>query len=190
MTSRATESESTTPANVPFSSGGANSTIPSGRVRGALTRIGGEMGRLGFIAATVLAVTTMVGAPTPALAKPAPLTTDCKGAYLFKAGTSGRAAGFVVSMEPTWRARVIPAHGGTDAVWAELWGCVRYPAVTPRQGESLYQQLYCHIKYGYSSHFGGSTWDLEAFRPVIPWNEVKNGVFRHKCNWTSADRSS
>ena len=150
------------------------------------------MRRLGFIAATVLAVTTTVGAPTPALAKPAPLTTDCKGAYLSKAGTSGRGAGFVVSMLPTWRARVIPAHGGTDVVWAELWRCVRYPAVTPRQGESLYQQLYCHIKYGYpdprGGYFGGLTWELEASRPVIPWNEVISGVVSHKCNWTSADR--
>jgi hypothetical protein len=118
-----------------------------------------------------------------------PTDQTCNSKWMSAAGTRGERATFDISLRPTWRARVLLAQGGTDRVWHDLWGCVRggYPGarLTPAQGESVYQQLYCHIKYGYLPSGGGPTWDLEAHRPPISWDRITNPfkARQHSCNW-------
>jgi hypothetical protein len=129
-----------------------------------------------------------VGASGPAMAA-VPTTNSCKNTWIYATGTTGVGAGFVVSARPSIRARLLNAHVWTNTIWDIMWRCVPggYPGakVTPAQGESLYQQLYCHIKWGRPPRFGGDTWDLEASRPPISWDRIigLRKFLQHKCNW-------
>jgi hypothetical protein len=135
-----------------------------------------------------IAAVTATGGGAPAQAA-VPTDQRCNSPWMSEAGTRGSGASFEISLRPTWKSRVVRANGGTDRIWDALWHCVRggYPGarLTPAQGESVYQQLYCHVKYGYPPSGGGPTWDLEAHRPPIAWDRITVPInaYQHKCNW-------
>lgn len=104
-------------------------------------------------------------------------------------GSKGSGSTYEVSSYPSSHGRSLPADGGTDRYWHDMWECLA-PAggyngarLSPSQGESLYQQLWCHIRY--NTFGGGDTWDLEAHRPPITWDRIRNPAraASHKCNW-------
>jgi hypothetical protein len=80
------------------------------------------------------------------------------------------------------------AHAKTAVIWDELQARTPLPAeLTTDQRWSMYKQLYCHVRYAIWTELpgvegGGPTWDMEAERPDIPWDEVDD-VRTHKCNW-------
>lgn len=91
-----------------------------------------------------------------------------------------------VTVVPTAEARYADADEATDEIWHDLHYRTPVPHdLTEDQVESMKKQLWCHIEYNTGGIVGGPTWDLEAERPNIPWDEVKDPreVEDHKCNW-------
>jgi hypothetical protein len=82
------------------------------------------------------------------------------------AGTEGAGVGSDISFMPTDDTRYI-GRFFTNNVWATLQGCAPFPYLTDTQWQSVYQQFLCHVYYGVG-HFGGSSFDFEAWRPVDP----------------------
>ncbi|MDF3148269.1 MULTISPECIES: DUF2599 domain-containing protein [unclassified Streptomyces] len=76
-----------------------------------------------------------------------------------------------------------------DRIWDELLERTPLPAdLTDDQRDSMYKQLWCHVRYAIGGEIrgeGGPTWDLEAERPNIPWDEITDisEAMEHKCNW-------
>lgn len=73
-----------------------------------------------------------------------------------------------------------------EAMWDELTSRTPFPDdLTEDQLESLFKQLWCHAQYAATPIIGGPTWDLEADRPNIPWEDVQGigDVYEHECNW-------
>ncbi|MQY16842.1 hypothetical protein SRB5_70450 [Streptomyces sp. RB5] len=81
----------------------------------------------------------------------------------------------------------------TEDMWAKMQHRIPLPAeVTADQRDSMYKQLWCHVRWDIFTEFpvvgpegGGPTWDLEAERENIPWDEIDDvaDVQRHQCNW-------
>ncbi|MEV0634310.1 hypothetical protein AB0I77_04890 [Streptomyces sp. NPDC050619] len=103
----------------------------------------------------------------------------------------------VVTIKPTslayfvWAgpAETLAENSPTTKIWNEIEERTPLPDdLTSDQRESLYKQLWCHLKYALPGEkFGGHTWDLEADRPNIPWGDVEGpiDVNAHTCNWGS-----
>jgi hypothetical protein len=89
---------------------------------------------------------------------------------------------FVVNLWITEYSSEDATEEDTDEMWAELLERTPLPdELTEDQSESLYKQLWCHAAYARDG-LGGGTWDLEAGRDNIPWDQVGD-VAEHKCNW-------
>jgi hypothetical protein len=82
------------------------------------------------------------------------------------AGTVGAGVAADISFAPTDKARYL-GRFNPNAVWADLQGCAPFPYLTNEQQESIYEQMVCHLEGGVG-HLGGSTFDFEAWRPVMP----------------------
>jgi hypothetical protein len=82
------------------------------------------------------------------------------------AGTVGAGIGADVSFAPTDEARYL-GRLNPGAVWASLQGCAPVPYLTNDEQDSMYEQLVCHLEGGVA-HLGGSTFDFEAWRPIVP----------------------
>ncbi|MFI5529964.1 LGFP repeat-containing protein [Kitasatospora sp. NPDC051853] len=71
--------------------------------------------------------------------------------------------------------------------WKQVWSnTLMFPHATQGEMHSTYEQLYCHASYSYSNgdggHWGGATWDLEAWRyDMVPYDAGK--ALQTKCNW-------
>ena len=64
--------------------------------------------------------------------------------------------------------------------------CAPYPQdLSADQGESMYKQYVCHVRYNQGGRRGGDTWDFESWRPNISWDDVLGPIdaLRHECNW-------
>jgi len=108
--------------------------------------------------------------------------------WMTRAGGIGSGADFVVSLQPTFRARVfgrgrnIVGKRFVEYIWRDLNRCVQFPDdLLASQRESLNKQLVCHVEYAVARPVGGNTWDLEAKRSNVPWPAVINPT--HTCNW-------
>ena len=117
----------------------------------------------------------------PAPATIPPLST-CRSPWMTNAGSAGTGSTFNVSFTPTEYTRLLGRSipFGTKLIWSDLRACAPFPSdLADIQLDSLYQQLDCHVQFGYPG-FGGDTFDLEAFRPTntnpITW-------VRKRCNW-------
>ncbi|WP_157902934.1 DUF2599 domain-containing protein [Streptomyces jeddahensis] len=72
----------------------------------------------------------------------------------------------------------------TDQIWDRATEKTPLPAsVSADERESMYKQLWCHVKFNLEGIKGGHTWDLEAAHPNVSWERVNNGVKDHGCNW-------
>jgi hypothetical protein len=97
--------------------------------------------------------------------------------------------GITVSLIPSMEAYLLNGDQATDAMWAAL--DLRTPLpddLTPDQLDSLKKQLWCHAEYATPETeegwgFGGKSWDLEADRPNVSWDVVKQRIRDHQCNW-------
>ncbi len=165
---------------VPFRMPASNST------KGRRTVVASS--RRGVVAVAV--GIAMLGVAAPVAAGP-PLTKRCKSSLMDMAGWSGSGSSFEVSTRPTKAGRNLNADRDTGDYWQDMWNCVdggyRAARLSNSQGESLYQQLWCHIRYNFDGRFGGETWDLEAHRPPISWARLNDP--RHQCNWSDSDGS-
>lgn len=70
--------------------------------------------------------------------------------------------------------------------WRQVWANTPFfPDATEAEANSAYKQMYCHAAYAFpkpgGGHFGGPTWDLETWRPDIPWDSGE--ALRTQCNW-------
>ncbi|MGH9000331.1 MAG: DUF2599 domain-containing protein [Acidimicrobiia bacterium] len=141
------------------------------------------------------ATLTLLALAPAAEARPS-LTRMCNSDLIVEAGSTGSGSSFEVSSRPRDAARDLDADGGTDLYWNDMWDCVnggyRGAGLSDSQGESLYQQLWCHINFEFGGQFGGDTWDLEARRPPIPWDQVRSPrrAYEHECNWDEAGNPS
>lgn len=90
----------------------------------------------------------------------------CHNPWMTAAGTLGAGVGADISFAPTDRARYL-GRFTPDAVWANLQGCAPFPYLTNDEQDSMYEQMLCHLEGGVL-HFGGSTFDFEAWRPIVP----------------------
>ncbi|WP_186762658.1 DUF2599 domain-containing protein [Lentzea tibetensis] len=89
---------------------------------------------------------------------------------------------FTASMWPTQYARTV-GGGAMEEMWRKLIERTPLPpSLDGNQLESLRKQLWCHAQYARTPQLGGPTWDIEASRPNISWDAVRN-VAAHKCNW-------
>ncbi len=90
----------------------------------------------------------------------------CHSPWMTSAGTLGAGVGADVSFAPTDRARYL-GRFSPDSVWVNLQGCAPFPYLTKDEQDSMYEQMLCHLEGGVA-HLGGSTFDFEAWRPVVP----------------------
>lgn len=93
-----------------------------------------------------------------------------------KAGTGSASK---VSFLPTARARLgtLFPRAPDDYVdmWTELQNCIGgFPAMNGAQLDRIYKQMVCHAWYGIESHFGGDTWDFEAWYEPGDWSSALN----------------
>ncbi|OAH10238.1 DUF2599 domain-containing protein [Streptomyces jeddahensis] len=98
----------------------------------------------------------------------------------------------VVTILPTDKAKGLDVAAIVDAYTAQIWDHVttRLPrpgSVTDDQAESLYKQLWCHVRFNAYGIRGGHTWDLEAERPNIDWELVTEDIAIHGCNWGTTE---
>lgn len=82
----------------------------------------------------------------------------------------------------TWAASLPGSADVADGVYRELHECLRqhrlvHPVVL--SWDSIWQQIRCHAFYHWTG-LGGSTWDLEGFRPDNPSGHLSP---LHGCNW-------
>jgi hypothetical protein len=106
----------------------------------------------------------------------------CDNPWMTSAGSVGAGIGADVSFAPTDRARYL-GRFNPEAVWASLQGCEPLPYLTNDEYNSMYQQLVCHLEGGVA-HFGGSTFDFEAWRPEVP---AFTSLVTAHCNPTRGD---
>jgi hypothetical protein len=142
--------------------------------------------RLSRDASLVAAASLMLAAagPTPSQARVSP-DKKCSGSRLIsEAGVSGNGSGLEISVRPKALFR-IAGDSVVDVGWNDLSRCVRIPTISRAQRDSLYKQLACHARYGKLpiATFGGPTWDLEAWRPDIPWDQVYD--LTKRCAWVN-----
>lgn len=105
--------------------------------------------------------------------------TACQGStWVTSTRTIGDGVGTYVQVDPTGTARLSTLNSGLEndptylAIWEDVKRCTGLGrGMTGSQRHSLYMQLACHARYGVSSRFGGDTWDLEAWRNDVPWDE-------------------
>ncbi|MCX5384177.1 DUF2599 domain-containing protein [Streptomyces sp. NBC_00083] len=76
--------------------------------------------------------------------------------------------------------------------WKQVWSNIQpFPNANQTRTQSVYDQLLCHADFSYSDprtdgdHFGGPTWDLEAWRPELTGdNDAKlKTMLSSRCNW-------
>ncbi|MFF3002272.1 hypothetical protein ACFVTF_05615 [Kitasatospora sp. NPDC057940] len=78
-------------------------------------------------------------------------------------------------------------------LWDEVWSLAPYPKGLEAQDKanSIGKQMWCHALWSFDipikGRLGGDTWDLESWRPDIPWSRITSAteVWKHKCNWDS-----
>jgi hypothetical protein len=108
--------------------------------------------------------------------------------WMTRAGGMGSGRSFVVSILPTKRARAVGrlynplGEPFITYIWRDVRRCVQFPSdLVSYQRASIYKQLACHIEYGVATPLGGNTWDLEAFRGDVSWDEALKP--RNGCQW-------
>ena len=124
---------------------------------------------------------------------------DCDGNFVNKVGINWNVEGTVyesIHVKPSWAARfsVLSIFGGpgafASATTATAWtmynqirDCLEEEDLLDdtnvRSWTGIWQQLHCHIVYNLLG--GGSTWDLEGFRPSN-WVGYLNPT--EECNWS------
>jgi hypothetical protein len=111
------------------------------------------------------------------------LTSLCSSPWMSSAGSVGSGFGFEVSFVPSQRTRYLARFvpGAYDDIWGDLQRCTSFRGLSPLQMVSMYEQMVCHVFYGVA-RLGGSTFDFEAWRPVVSAEETLN-VASHECNW-------
>lgn len=115
------------------------------------------------------------------------LDKRCSSNYMSKAGRKLTAEGWKISMRPTLRARLFARTRGIwNSMWRDLQKCVKFPPLSARQRQSLFEQMACHAKWGVTVFQGGRTWDYEAWRPSIGLDRALGGLTPpdHRCNWS------
>lgn len=85
--------------------------------------------------------------------------------------------------------------GELSDMWAEINGRTPFQEhFTEDQIDSIYKQYVCHAQVAYfAEEVGGKigdSWDFEAWRPNIPWEQVWGGLPVHECNWGGDDYDS
>jgi hypothetical protein len=144
--------------------------------------------RLMVVMAMVGALVGTLGTDYANAANKVSYWSKCSGTWVSRVSVVGHGRNLVISMTPTTAARVMPPpirllRRTYNQVWDEIWRCVRYPSgLYGWQGDSLYQQLSCHVAYGIG-RFGGPTWDLETWRPSIGLGSAIALAAAHRCNW-------
>ena len=123
----------------------------------------------------------------------------CASDYLTQVSAEGTGRGFVVSIWPTWHARdgwvgPFPNDGpprNLAPMWSDVVRCLNFSSnrnfgLTSRDVRSLKKQLACHAYYGVHPIFGGSDWQLEAYRRAIPWSMVYDirWPLNTTCGWS------
>ncbi|MFD0900381.1 DUF2599 domain-containing protein [Actinomadura sediminis] len=80
------------------------------------------------------------------------------------------------------------ADSDFDELWQQVWTGTPYPVdMTQTQVNTIAKQLWCHALYAYDipikGHLGGETWDLEMWKPDVPWNDVidPQKVLQNRC---------
>ncbi|MEU3895379.1 DUF2599 domain-containing protein [Streptomyces sp. NPDC045251] len=94
----------------------------------------------------------------------------------------------VLTVIPTDKALGVHLPDTIDAYTEQIWNRAAektpLPAsVSADERESMYKQLWCHVKFNAEGLAGGHTWDLEAAHPNVSWERVNNGIADHGCNW-------
>ncbi|MEU2393734.1 DUF2599 domain-containing protein [Streptomyces sp. NPDC007369] len=80
------------------------------------------------------------------------------------------------------------ADSNFDELWRQVWNRTPYPVdMSQTQVNTVAKQLWCHALYAYDipikGHLGGDTWDLEMWKPDVPWNDVidPQKVLQNRC---------
>lgn len=98
----------------------------------------------------------------------------------------------VVPTDEGYSGGPVAADDDMNEMWDEIQEETPVPSdLSSDQVESLKKQLWCHLAFAVEGWTGGPTWDLEAERPNISWEEVKGlgDLKDHRCNWGSDEGS-
>ncbi|MFI0914205.1 hypothetical protein [Streptomyces abikoensis] len=102
----------------------------------------------------------------------------------------------LIEIRPTAAGYKEPRYAGDGAfqkLWDQVWSLAPYPKGLEAQDkiDSIGKQMWCHALWAFNipikGRLGGDTWDLESWRPDIPWSRITSPteVWKHKCNWDS-----
>ncbi|MER5210332.1 DUF2599 domain-containing protein [Streptomyces sp. NPDC002838] len=111
---------------------------------------------------------------------------------LYREEYAGGGDTLTVTIVPSDKATGVFPVEIVDAYTQQIWDHVteRTPlpqTLTADQVESLYKQLWCHVKFNFEGIKGGHTWDLEAERPNIDSDLVTEDIAFHGCNWGTTE---
>lgn len=115
-----------------------------------------------------------------------PSLSKCSSPWMSQVGWAGTGEMFNVSFVPTAFTRLLgrSVPGGYQSIWNDLHRCATFPSdLSVDQEVSLYEQLVCHVEFGVFG-FGGSTFDLEAYHPIVPRTVNPVDLAKAFCNWS------
>lgn len=106
------------------------------------------------------------------------LAKSCNSAFMRSAYAVGYGYGTRIGFSPKLLAHDNPDVNG---IWADLERCIRFPALTSSERDSLYKQMVCHVIFAIVGG-AGVAWDFEAWRADPSWSTALNP--KNRCqNW-------